>query len=795
MAIGFVTSTSGVGTTGAANTTGATFLVLLSSDDAACTVSDSKGNTWTPLTAWTGGSTGANTEARLWYCASPTVGSGHTASVSPSYGSIAMLAFTGVETVSPLDAQVGVSGAGALVTAWGVPSLTPAANNELLVFGASLGDSATSPTIDSGFTVSEAVNAVASVNYGLVAGYKVQTTAAAVTPAASWTNASRFALTLAAFKAAATSAATAVTMTGPSSGYTGVPSSVFTVGANGTITGTITVTPSDGGAGGSFTPASVNISSGSPTATFTYTASSNGAKTISVTNSGGLTNPTAITYTAATQPAVSAATVAANGQDIALTLSVSASLTLSDISVRVNGVLTYPTAVTGSGTSWTATMGLRWIHAGAAVTAQFLASTPATATNNSVIFQRSTRAVGLQFEMFLHYGPGTTSGVEWTDPSTFNVNDFNPTNSITACIDQWIACAQLAGMRGLVLTAKHHDGFCLWPSAATTFDIAATTWYASNGSPDIVRIFCQRVRAAGLNVGLYFSPWDRRFEFDNPGFTSAAYQAHTQAQITELLTNYGQINEFWMDGWDWASSSDGVTLSTLPYASVFTFARNLQPGMAIVVNNHRGIFAGATSGSDLLEYEGGTLGNQIPSGNKYPAQECDTIRGDNQWFHKAAADTPLSAADIASARSRINSRNGTYLLNCPPDPSGFIPPAIVSMLAQVGAVQAEYVGGISTWLGNGAQRTVTVTLTTNGTTPAASLSGLRWAFYDTPNPGMHDRPVGQGIGSTNSSGVFTAAVFSALASGGIGWLEITDSDGTVPAGTGATGFNGPVAVS
>jgi hypothetical protein len=93
-------------------------------------------------------------------------------------------------------------------------------------------------------------------------------------------------------------AATAITITGPSSGYVGVPSSAFTIGANGTISGTITVTPSDSGGGGTFSPTSVSISSGSPTATFTYTPASSGTKSISVTNTGGLSNPSALSYNA-----------------------------------------------------------------------------------------------------------------------------------------------------------------------------------------------------------------------------------------------------------------------------------------------------------------------------------------------------------------------------------------------------------------------------------------------------------------------------------------------------------------
>ncbi len=110
------------------------------------------------------------------------------------------------------------------------------------------------------------------------------------------------------------SGATAVTLTGPSSGAVGVASTNFTVGANGTITGTVTVTPSDGGGGGTFTPTSVAISSGTPTATFTYTPGSAGAKTISVTNSGGLTNPSSLTYTASV-PAATSMTIALKQSD------------------------------------------------------------------------------------------------------------------------------------------------------------------------------------------------------------------------------------------------------------------------------------------------------------------------------------------------------------------------------------------------------------------------------------------------------------------------------------------------
>lgn len=795
MAFSPIASAKGVGTTSAINTTGATLLIAHATYDGTGTLSDSKGNTWTALTERA--TLSGATRGRLWYCVSPTVGTGHTATISVGYGSVELLAYAGVDTSSPLDFETfSAGGPSGAVTGWGITGLLPANANSLVVLALSVdGSGGDSASVDSGFTIRQAQPAVSGTSYGGGVADLIQTTAASVSPNYTWTTAARSIVLAAVFKAATGSAATSTTLTGPTSGVAGVPSTNFTVGANGTITGTVTVTPSDSGGGGTFSPTSVNISSGTPTATFTYTAASAGAKTISTTNNGGLSDPSSITYTASAAPALSAATIASNGQEIALTLTASATVTLSDMTVRVGGVIVRPTAISGSGTSWTLTMGLRWLLAGQTVTAQYQSGTPVTATNSSIIATRSTRHVGRQFGLFVHFGLETWTDEEWSDGAAA-VTVWSPSNTAQAMIDQWIACAQLAGMKYIVLTAKHHSGFCLWPSASTTYDIAATTWYSSNGSPDLLGIFCQRVRAAGLGVGIYFSPWDRKFERDNPSFTAGAYQAHIQSQLTELLTNYGPVDVLWLDGWNWLAGG-GVDLTTLPYASVFTFARNLQPGCSIIVNNHRGTLfgTGSDNASDLIEYEGGTIGDQVPAGSKLPAEECDTIRGDNKWFWKTAADTPLTVSDINTALSRINGRNGTFLLNCPPDRSGLIEDAIVRVLADVGSARGEAIGGIIGWHGTGVQRTLTVTLTTDGTTPAANLTGLKWAVYDVPNPGRHERPVAQGIGSTDGSGVLSVTVFTSLGAGGVGWLVVTNSDGTVPAGAGASGFSGPAAVT
>lgn len=141
----------------------------------------------------------------------------------------------------------------------------------------------------------------------------------------------------------ASTSATSVTLSGPSSGSVGTASTNFTVGADGTITGTVTVTPSDSGSGGTFTPTTVNISSGSPTTTFTYTAASSGAKTISVTNNGGLSNPSPITYTA-TSGAATALTLSGPSSGAVSTAS-------TNFTVAANGSLASSVNVTPSDSS------------------------------------------------------------------------------------------------------------------------------------------------------------------------------------------------------------------------------------------------------------------------------------------------------------------------------------------------------------------------------------------------------------------------------------------------------------
>ena len=144
----------------------------------------------------------------------------------------------------------------------------------------------------------------------------------------------------------------------------------------------------------------------------------------------------------------------------------------------------------------------------------------------------------MEMNMFCHFGPNTFSGKEWgegTEPEDI----FNP--SALDC-RQWVSTAKAAGMRGIILTAKHHDGFCLWPNPASTHTVAHSQW--RNGLSDVLRDLSQACREAGIKMGVYISPWDR----NSPDYGTPAYNETFRKTLHHALSNYGDIFEQWFDG-------------------------------------------------------------------------------------------------------------------------------------------------------------------------------------------------------------------------------------------------------
>lgn len=170
------------------------------------------------------------------------------------------------------------------------------------------------------------------------------------------------------------------------------------------------------------------------------------------------------------------------------------------------------------------------------------------------------------FYCFMHFGMNTATGREWGS-SKETVNDFT-IKKIKP--EQWVKAVKAAGATGIILTCKHHDGFCLWPSAYTSFSVKNTDFQG-----DIVKMVSDACAAAGLDFGIYLSPWDMH----EPSYGTPEYDDYFCNQLTELLTHYGTINEVWFDGAKGADARD----FNYDWERYYALIRKLQPGALISI--------------------------------------------------------------------------------------------------------------------------------------------------------------------------------------------------------------------
>ncbi|NOV03591.1 NPCBM/NEW2 domain-containing protein [Paenibacillus planticolens] len=274
--------------------------------------------------------------------------------------------------------------------------------------------------------------------------------------------------------------------------------------------------------------------------------------------------------------------------------------------------------------------------------------------------------VDLRFGMFIHYNMGTYHDQEWVTPGQDPLS-FNPKQVNT---DQWAQAAKSAGIKYTVLTTKHHDGFALWPTKYGNYNVMDSSY-----KKDIVRQYVDSMRAQGILPGLYFSIWDRQQGIQK-GSVSRADIEFIKGQLTELLTNYGEIPVLIIDGWAWEMGHNEV-----PYQEIRELVKRLQPNILIVDHN------GQTQpwDEDIIYFEE-PKGVWAPSNNSYAANQGMPLVS-SQWFwHDWMKNTePASVKNIVQDHlGYLEPRYTNFLLNVSPNPDGELDNNVVNRLADIG---------------------------------------------------------------------------------------------------------------
>ncbi len=277
----------------------------------------------------------------------------------------------------------------------------------------------------------------------------------------------------------------------------------------------------------------------------------------------------------------------------------------------------------------------------------------------------------MEYGMFCHFGINTFHNEEWTDgtkdPRTFDPSDFDAR--------QWVQVAKEVGMHYLVVTAKHHDGFCLYPTAHTAYSVASSPWRGGKG--DAVKEVADACHDLGVMFGFYLSPWDRH----EPKYAdSAAYDEHFKSQLREVLTGYGKVGEVWFDG----AGSEGHQYDWEGY---YTLIRETQPNALIAICGPDIRWVGNEDG---LAPE--TLWNAQEQNEKqvwWPA-ECDVPIRKSHWFFHTDDEASLHTVEkLLDIYYRSVGHGATLLLNVSPDRRGRLPEADVARLRELHTILAD----------------------------------------------------------------------------------------------------------
>src|SRR5580692_51641 len=288
------------------------------------------------------------------------------------------------------------------------------------------------------------------------------------------------------------------------------------------------------------------------------------------------------------------------------------------------------------------------------------------------LLELQQRFVDLRFGMFLHFNMATFQNREWGDPAS-SPDLFHPT---ALDPDQWAAAARSANMTWGCLTTRHHDGFCIWPTKTS-----ATSVRQTSNSIDVVRAYVDSFRKAGLRVGLYYSILSLRDDIRHFNVTPAKVQL-IKDQLTELFSDYGEVDVLITDGWDAPWSR--ITYEEVPFREIYEHIKNLQPNCLICDLNASQYPPDGLYYSDVKAFEQ-NAGQKVPESSDLPALSCVTLT--DGWFWKER-DVNGSLKPVKTVVDEwlepLNRRHCNLILNAPPNREGRLSPNVVSRLEEIG---------------------------------------------------------------------------------------------------------------
>ena len=284
-----------------------------------------------------------------------------------------------------------------------------------------------------------------------------------------------------------------------------------------------------------------------------------------------------------------------------------------------------------------------------------------------------------EYYLFMHFGPNTFTDLEWGHGSE-NPNVFNPTD--LDC-NQWARIAKAAGAKGIVITAKHHDGFSLWPSKYSKHTVRESSWM--NGKGDVIKMLSEACKKEGIEMGVYISPWDR----NHPKYGTPEYNDIYINTMKELLTGYGKFFELWWDGangegpngkkqvYDFTRFKD----SALRYQPQIIIFSDIGPHIRWV-GNENGLIN--STNWNLLDTAGFKRGEGAPpndtlntgnyNGKHWIGAEADVSIRKGWFYHPEEDNTVKSGATLFNIYLKSVGHGGNLILNVPPNRKGLIDP-------------------------------------------------------------------------------------------------------------------------